>query len=115
MARRKNQVGERRKYSEIEIQELLKALERSGQSRVKFGREHGVRYSTLCSWFYRARRRSQSSQWVEVTDVLKAEAAASSFPYRFHWPNGLALDLSSEFESQKVRELLTIAQASCSL
>jgi transposase-like protein len=108
MARRKNQVGERRKYSEIEVQELLEALERSEQSRVKFAREHGVRYSTLCSWLYRARRQGRSSQWVEVTDALKPEAAASSLPYRIHWPNGLALDLSSEFESRKVRELLTI-------
>ena len=114
MARRKNQVGGRRQYSEVQVQELLKTLEQSGLSRASFARKHGIGYSTLCSWLYHSRRGKPSTQWVEVTDALKKPRKAPCSSYRFHWPNGLALELNSDFESQKVSELLSIAQSSCS-
>lgn len=114
MRRKKDQGTRQGRLSEVEVQNLLDALEQSGLSRASFARKHGVGYSTLCSWLYRSRRRKPAAQWVEVTDALRKPRQAPSSAYRFHWPNGLALELNSEFESEKVSELLSIAQSSCS-
>ena len=108
MADNDSHTSNRQHRTAAEINEILAALEQSGLSRASFAREHGIGYSTLCSWIYRSRQRKDAPPWVEVSNVLRAPSSTKAPPYRVEWANGMSLELSREFETQKVGELINL-------
>ena len=115
MAVRNDHTSNRRRRSAAEINEILRALEQSGLSRASFAREHGIGYTTLCSWIYRSRQRKDASPWIEVSDVMRTPSSTKASPYRVEWGNGMSLELSREFETEKVGELINLIQSQCSV
>lgn len=115
MAVKDGPTSNRRRRSAAEVNEILRALEQSGVSRASFARKHGIGYSTLCSWIYRSRRRKDASPWIEVSDVMRTPSLTKASPYRVEWANGMSLELSRDFETGKVGELIHLIQSRCSL
>ena len=115
MSDSEDHTSSRRRRTAAEIHEILTALEQSGLSRANFAQEHGIGYSTLCSWVYRSRQKKDASPWVEVSEAMRTPSVTTVSPYRLEWANGMSLELSREFETQKAGELINLIQSQCLL
>ena len=107
--------SKRQRRTAAEINEILRDLEQSGLSRASYAQKHGIGYSTLCSWIYRSRKKKDASPWIEVSDAIRTPSSSSASCYRLEWANGISLELSPEFDTRKVGELIHLIQSQCSL
>ena len=108
----------RRRYSELERQQLLASWRSSGESALAFGKSQGVHASNLIRWAAgvgagtpgRRRRRSSKTGFVELrpTAARSADARDTDRAHlEIECPNGLRLRASRDIDVERLARLVS--------
>lgn len=111
MGAMKMKIRSRHYRTAAEKAELVAAYHRSGLSQRDFSLQHGIASSNLQRWVRQHEqpaRRQQSAALVEVPNLLANRPSAGA--YRFHFPDGLELELARGFDVEEVRALVLLLQ-----
>lgn len=90
--------------------ELVSAWEASGLTQSEFCRRRGVHLKTFGRWKrrYAGVRAAGSSAFVEVVpEVLGGDGR----PYRIVLPNGVAIEMGSAFDADRLSSLLSVVRS----
>ncbi len=94
----------KRESKSVEMFRLVEELELSGHDRQVFASQHGISLSKLDYWRHRYHHQNQDL----TTGFVELKSAPVDSSFEIIYPNGVTVRLSGNFDSARLRELVTL-------